>query len=64
MLTIEQVNQQINSLFASNDVIVGDPGEEAFWNAVEEVQLSNPTAAKELEKLSNLWLMLQGASQC
>lgn len=60
MQTIDSVNEQINSLFASNDVLPDGPGEEAFWNAVEEVDFDNPTAARELRALAALWSKLQG----
>lgn len=58
-LLIDTINEQINSIFASNDVLPDGPGEEAFWNAVEDVNSDNPTAAKELEKLSKQWMALQ-----
>ncbi len=57
--TIEETNQQINNLFASNNVVPDGPGEEAFWHAVEEVEEINPTAATELMVLSDRWLALR-----
>ena len=62
-LTIGSVNQQINNIFASNDITPDGPGEEAFWNAVEEVEEVNPVAANELVTLSNSWLKLRERSQ-
>lgn len=59
----DQINEQINSLFASNDVTVDGPGEEAFWNAVEDMEKVNPTAASELEILSTRWLLATGAER-
>jgi len=61
--TIEEVNQQINNLFASNDVTPDGPGEEAFWNAVEDVETVNPVAADELTVLAGRWVMLRARAQ-
>ena len=60
MLTIDTVNAKINKVFVDNNVLPDGPGEEAFWNAVEKVDFSNPTAAKELQELSDVWIRLQG----
>jgi len=62
MLTLDSVNTQINNVFASNNVLPDGPGEEAFWNAVEEVDFNNPTAAEELRVLSDQWMQLQGGA--
>ncbi len=62
MLTIDTVNAQINGIFASNDVLPDGPGEESFWNAVEDVQEVNPTAAAELKTLSAQWEEIQRKS--
>ena len=64
MDTLEQVNQQINNIFASNGITAEGPGEEAFWNAVEDTRGVNPTAATELETLSIVWILLQGGATC
>jgi hypothetical protein len=60
MCTRTEVNQQINNIFASNDVLPDGPGVEAFWNAVEDVRAVNPVAAEELVALSERWEKADG----
>lgn len=55
MSTLETINREINDLFYANGVTVDAPGEEAFWNAVEDVRLRDPVAAKKLVALSGQW---------
>ena len=52
MLTLDTVNQQINNIFASNDIPVDGPGIEAFWNAAAELRKYNKVAYKELLTLN------------
>jgi len=61
--TVDEINVQISNLFASNNVTPDGPGEEAFWNAVEEVEESNPTAADELTVLSGRWMLARAREQ-
>jgi hypothetical protein len=60
---IDAVNVQINNLFASNNVIVDGPGEEAFWNAVEDVDKINLVAGDELRRLSDVWLTIRATAR-
>ena len=61
-LTIADINRQINNIFASNNVVPDGPGEEAFWNAVEDVEKLSTQDAVDLVKLSNSWLKLRERS--
>jgi hypothetical protein len=54
-LTLEDINQQINNIFASEGVQPDGPGEEAFWNAVENIACTNEQAANDLTRLGNTW---------
>ena len=60
---IEEVNQQINNIFASNNVTPDGPGEEAFWNAVLDVQRVNVIAAEELRVLGDTWERVQAQAR-
>ena len=62
LMTLDEVNENINSIFASNDVLPDGPGEEAFWNAVERVGASNPLASRDLQALSARWMELRGSA--
>ena len=63
MNKLNLINEQINNIFACNDVLPDGPGEEAFWNAVLEVQRVNVTASEELRVLSDTWEQLRANAE-
>ena len=59
MRTTNQINAEINEIFAKNGVEVDGPGDEAFWNAVDDLGKLNPDAATRMHKLSDEWEVSQ-----
>ena len=55
-LTIEQINQRMDRIFASNGV-KKPQGDEEFWNQLDEVQKKNPYDAGKLKRLEKLWTL-------
>ena len=49
------INKHIQTLFDKVGIHPDGPGEEAFWNAVDDIEDVNVTAAYELHKLADEW---------
>jgi hypothetical protein len=55
MRTVAEVNKDVNAICEAHGVKIDGPGEEAFWNAVEDVAAKDAEAGRALEALSREW---------
>lgn len=59
-MTRDSINAKIQGIFDRVGIHPDGPGEEAFWNAVDEVELVDAEAAAELSDLSDAWEHAKG----
>jgi hypothetical protein len=52
--TKDHVNVKINEILRNNN-ITPDQGQEGFWNAVEDLESTNPEDGALLRELGNHW---------